>query len=145
VRISPSAQGSSRAVTVYLSVVGQLGLRQGLFAQGLIRTGRDAVMAVPLSAVRVDQPQPYVQTFDVATQRIVHQRVVLGARGESADSPGLQWVGVQGLSAGAQVLQGSVGTVRSGTPARLASAGDAKGDAPTPAAPAALRNSEAVR
>ncbi len=125
VRISPSAQGASRAVTIYLSVASQAGLRQGLFAQGQIGTEQQSVAALPVAAVRVDQPQPYVQAFDAAAQRIEHMRVTLGVRGESPDAPGVQWVAVQGLAAGAQVLQGSVGTVRSGTPARLGKAADA--------------------
>ena len=61
-RINPSVQAASRSVLVYLRVPASAGMRQGLFAQGEIVTGRLNALAVPLSAVRNDKPQPYIQT-----------------------------------------------------------------------------------
>ncbi len=110
VRINPSAVAGSRAVLVYLAVQPSAGLRQGLFAQGLLATGSAKVPALPLTAVRTDAPQPYVQW--VRDGKVVHQPVELGARGEHN---GETFVAVRGVPESAQVLAGSVGTVRAGT------------------------------
>ena len=123
-RINPSAQAGSRSVLVYLSVAPQPGLRQGLFAQGQLATGQQQALAVPLNAVRIDKPLPYVQR--VADGRIAHQSVQLGARGEIA---GETWVAAQGVPEGAQVLRGTAGALREGTQVKLLT--------PTPAASAA--------
>ena len=128
VRINPSTVAGSRAVLVYLSVATRPGLRQGLFAQGNLATGRVNALAVPLDAVRTDKPQPYVQL--VARGQVLHQTVSLGASGESQ---GLTMVEVKGLSAGAEVLQGSVGALREGTLVKPAK--------PAPATPPAAGNS----
>lgn len=110
VRINPSAVPGSRAVLVYLAVQPSAGLRQGLFVQGLLATGSAKVPALPLTAVRTDAPQPYVQW--VRDGKVVHQPVELGARGEHN---GETYVAVRGVPESAQVLAGSVGTVRAGT------------------------------
>jgi len=123
-RINPSAQAGSRSVLVYLRVAAQPGLRQGLFAQGQLATGQQQALAVPLNAVRIDKPLPYVQR--VADGRIAHQSVQLGARGEIA---GETWVAAQGVPEGAQVLRGTAGALREGTQVKLLT--------PTPAASAA--------
>ena len=115
VRINPSAQAGSRSVLVYLRVATQPGLRQGLFARGRLATGQQRALAVPLGAVRVDKPGPYVQVLE--GDRIVHRAVEPGARGEVDGEP---WVAVQGLTEGARVLRASAGALREGTLARLA-------------------------
>ena len=117
VRINPSALAGSRAVIAYLAVEPTPGLRQGMFAQGVLGTGRLQTLAVPLSAVRTDKPQPYVQLVD--KQQVRHQTVELGARGE-IDAQVM--VAVKGVSEGAKVVSGSVGTLRDGTPIQLTSA-----------------------
>ena len=109
-RINPSAVAGSRSVLAYLALSSGTGLRQGLFAQGTLATGTLKALAVPLSAVRTDKPQPYVQL--VVNQQVVHQTVVPGARGEF---DGQTMIAVQGLTEGAEVLQGRVGAVRAGT------------------------------
>ena len=81
VRINPSVVAGSRSVLVYLAIAPVPGLRQGLFAQGMLQTGTTQAPSVPLSAVRTDKPGPYVQLLD--NNRIVHRPVELGARGES--------------------------------------------------------------
>lgn len=110
VRINPSAVAGSRSVLTYLALDSSTGLRQGLFAQGTLGTGTLKTLALPLSAVRTDKPQPYVQT--VVNQQVVHQNVVPGAKGEWE---GQSMVAVQGLADDALVLQGRVGPVRAGT------------------------------
>lgn len=110
VRVNPSAVAGSRAVLVYLAVEAAPGLRQGLFAQGTIGTERLQTLAVPLTAVRTDKPQPYVQL--VSRQQVVHQTVEVGARGEV---DGQTMVAIQGVPEGATVLVGAVGTLRDGS------------------------------
>ncbi|MBI2750921.1 MAG: efflux RND transporter periplasmic adaptor subunit [Burkholderiales bacterium] len=115
VRINPSAVAGSRAVLAYLAVEPSPGLRQGLFAQGSLQTGLTRTLAVPLATVRTDKPAPYVQVVDKG--QVLHQSVTLGARGER---DGQAMVAVQGVAEGATVLVGSVGTLRAGTPVKLA-------------------------
>ena len=122
VRINPSAVAGSRAVIAYLAVDSAPGLRQGLFAQGTLGTGRLQTLAVPLNAVRTDKPQPYVQLVD--KQQVRHQTVELGARGE-IDAQVM--VAVKGVSEGAKVVSGSVGALRDGTPVKFTSAPAASG------------------
>lgn len=113
-RISPAAQAGSRSVMVYLGVTGDEGLRQGLFAEGSLGTRSIQALAVPLSSVRTDKPQPYVQVLQ--DEQVRHVGVTLGARGQAA---GTEWVAVNGLPAGSVVLAGAVGPLREGTPVRL--------------------------
>jgi RND family efflux transporter MFP subunit len=109
-RINPSAQAGSRGVTVYLQVPAVPGLRQGLFAQGVLVTGRTHSLAVPLQAVRTDRPAPYVQVVD--GDRVRHKPVQPGAR---AERDGKVLVAVTGLDDGAVVILGHVGALREGT------------------------------
>ena len=146
VRINPSAQAGSRSVAVYLRVqdapananatvnvnvnagVAQGAtpiVRPGLYLQGRIVTGQTEQLAVPLTAVRTDQPQPYVQLLqpagesdaDKALLRVQHRPVTLGS--QSAQD-GATWIAVSsGLQAGDRVLAGSVGGLRAGTAVQL--------------------------
>ncbi len=118
VRINPSAVAGSRAVLVYLAVAGTPGLRQGLFAQGTLGTGRLQTLALPLSAVRTDKPQPYVQVL--SNNKVAHQTVETGARGEIG---GQSLVAVNGLNAGTAVIAGSVGALREGSSVKILPAG----------------------
>lgn len=115
VRINPSAVAGSRAVLAYLSIESNPGLRQGLFAQGTLATGAMRALAVPLSAVRTDKPQPYVQWIN--KDRVEQQTVELGARGEFN---GQTMVAVKGIAEDAIALKGAVGTLLAGTPVKLA-------------------------
>ena len=113
-RINPSAQTGSRSVLVYLGIDNPTGLRQGLFAQGVLGTSRIALLAVPLSAVRTDKPAPYVQI--VENNQVVHKPVELGQRGtDPKDNDGQTLVAVKGLPDGASVISGNLGTLREGT------------------------------
>ena len=113
-RINPSAQAASRSVLVYLGLAGHEGLRQGLFAEGLLGTRTAQALAVPLSSVRTDKPQPYVQVVD--GERVRHVSVQTGTRTEKTNqNVTLTWVEVDGLSEGTQVLMASAGAVREGT------------------------------
>jgi RND family efflux transporter MFP subunit len=110
VRINPSAVAGSRSVLAYLSLDTTEGLRQGLFAQGSIAIGVSRALAVPVSTIRTDKPLPYVQW--VQDNKVAHQTVTLGERGEA---DGVPMVAVTGLTEGSQVLSGAVGALRAGT------------------------------
>jgi RND family efflux transporter MFP subunit len=113
-RINPAAQAASRSVLVYLGLNGQEGLRQGLFAQGLMGTRTVQALAVPLSSVRTDKPLPYVQVLE--GDQIKHVPVETGMRSEKTENNlTLTWVEVKGLAEGATVLMASTGAVREGT------------------------------
>jgi RND family efflux transporter MFP subunit len=114
-RINPSAQAGTRSILAYLAVEPQPALRQGLFVRGSIELDRKRALAIPLSAVRTDQAQPYVLL--VKAGQAVVTPVKLGVRGSVA---GDAWVEIaSGLSEGAVVLAGSTGIVRDGTPLHL--------------------------
>lgn len=120
VRINPSTQSGTRSVMVYLAIANAAGLRQGLFARGTIELERKPALLLPESAVRIDQNEPYVLVVDAATLR---QRAVgIGSRGEADLGSGLEPVLElsSGVTESEQVLRGSVGLVRSGTPVRIA-------------------------
>ncbi|MDD2882049.1 MAG: efflux RND transporter periplasmic adaptor subunit [Rhodoferax sp.] len=110
VRINPSAVVGSRAVLVYLALAPSTNLRHGLFAQGELNIGNVKALALPLSAVRTDKPQPYVQL--ISQKQVQHVNVTLGARGELA---GVAMVAVTGVPEGSVVIDGAVGSLRAGT------------------------------
>ncbi|CAN5504242.1 efflux RND transporter periplasmic adaptor subunit [soil metagenome] len=119
VRINPSTQAGTRAVMVYLALQDQPGLRQGLFAKGSIDLQRKNALAVPVSAVRVDQAQPYVAM--VQEGKVVQRTVALGVRGDAMFDGRLESAVevVSGATDGSMVLRGTAGQVRDGTPVKL--------------------------
>ncbi len=133
VRINPSTQTGTRAVMVYLALLPQARLRQGLFARGTIELQRKTAIAVPVSAVRVDQARPYVLAIDAG--KIVQHTVELGARGEALFDGHLEAAVeiVSGAADGATLLRGNAGVVRDGTPVRTASAAASTAPAASPA------------
>jgi RND family efflux transporter MFP subunit len=130
VRINPSTQAGTRAVMVYLALQPQPGLRQGLFGRGSIELQRKATLVVPLSAVRVDQAQPYV--LAVAGGKVEQRAVTLGARGDAViDGSVDSAVEVtSGIAEGTLLLRGTVGALRDGAAVRVAAQAMAP---PTPA------------
>jgi RND family efflux transporter MFP subunit len=120
-RINPSATVGSRAVQVYLSLTSVQSLRQGLFVEGILATGTLRTLAVPLSAVRTDKPQPYVQML--VQNQVKHQNIQASVRG---DADGKTWVSVTGLPEGAMILDGSIGTLSQGTQVKIAAATQGK-------------------
>jgi RND family efflux transporter MFP subunit len=129
-RINPSAQTGSRSVVVYLGIQGREGLRQGLFAQGSLGTQSLQVLAVPVSSVRTDKPQPYVQV--VQEGKVAHITVRTGERSEGERQ---NLVAVAGVSEGQQVLSGSVGALREGVLVKFTA----------PASPAAAPNAVSTK
>ncbi|MFM8610225.1 MAG: efflux RND transporter periplasmic adaptor subunit [Burkholderiaceae bacterium] len=125
-RINPSLQAGSRSVLVYLTLPPAEGLSQGLFAQGMLDTARASVLAVPLSSLRTDKPQPYVQVVTELNGQwqVAHRTVQPATRGReaAADADATVWVEAQGLREGERVLRGSVGALREGTLVKLPAA-----------------------
>lgn len=121
VRINPSAQAGSRTVPVYLRVdqaPGATPLRQGLFVQGTLETGRADVLAVPLDAVRTDKPVSYLQMLKDG--RVAYAEVKTGRR---AVVDGQTLVAVEGIAEGTVVIAGRIGQLREGTSLAVTSAG----------------------
>jgi membrane fusion protein (multidrug efflux system) len=118
VRINPSVQAGSRSVLVYLRLPAVAGMRQGLFAQGEIVTGQLQALAVPLSAVRNDKPQPYIQVIQGG--KIAHVPVSLGRQGQHQGENMLVIDGVAAAPVGTQLLRVQAGLIREGTEVKLA-------------------------
>ena len=133
-RINPSTQPGTRALLVYLEVQSHPGLRQGMFARGRIAIESRTALAVPLSAVRIDQAQPYLLAVEPAagdTARVVQLAVSLGMRGEHE---GTDYVEITaGAREGARVLAERAGAIRPGTPVTLADTAPAAAPATAPA------------
>jgi len=124
-RINPSAQSGTRTVMAYLEVAPHPALRQGLFARGNVELTVRRALVVPAGAVRFDQTRPYVLALEGG--RAVEHQVTLGQRGD-AELGGQREAAIEitdGLAAGTQVLRGTVGSLRAGTPLRLAGAAPA--------------------
>lgn len=117
-RINPSVQAGSRSVLVYLRMPAAAGMRQGLFAQGEIVTGQLQALAVPLSAVRNDKPQPYIQVIQGG--KVAHVPVTLGRQGQRDGEPMLVIDGVAAAPVGTQLLRVQAGLIREGTEVKLA-------------------------
>jgi len=137
VRINPSTQAGTRAVMVYLSLAPHPNLRQGLFATGAIDLESRRVLAVPTSAVRVDQAQPYV--LAVVGDHIELRKVTLGVRGElridGRVESAVELTG--GVNEGTVLLRGAAGAVRDGTKVRVAASATSGAAAATPGTPVA--------
>ncbi|MDZ7863844.1 efflux RND transporter periplasmic adaptor subunit [Acidovorax sp.] len=119
-RINPSAQAGSRTVPVYLAIAQNRSaptLRQGLFVQGLLDTGRADVLTVPLDAVRTDKPAPYIQA--VQGGKVAYLPVKTGAR---AAVDGQTLVAIEGAPEGTVVVSGRMGQLREGTAVTTAAA-----------------------
>lgn len=120
VRINPSATAGARTVAAYLALAPHPGLRHGLFARGSVELGQTTALAIPLSAVRNDQAQPYaIRLRDSRAERRV---LALGAQGRpvQAAASGGDWVEVRsGLDAGDRVLAASAGLVAEGVRLKL--------------------------
>jgi RND family efflux transporter MFP subunit len=111
-RINPSTQGASRTIGVYLQLDKAQGLRNGMFMQGQIVTQSIAgALSIPLSAVRLDKPQPYV--FVVQNNVIAAIDVGLGARSAKGGETTVEVL--KGLTDGMRVVRGNIGGLALGT------------------------------
>lgn len=135
-RINPSTQSGTRAVLVYLALKPQPGLRQGLFARGNIDMQRKTALAVPVSAVRIDQAQPYV--LAVQNGKVALRSVGLGLRGEATLNGRIDSVVelTSGAQAGDTVLRATAGAVRDGALVKLPGAAVSAVSLAAPSTPA---------
>ena len=119
VRINPSAQTGTRAVTAYLRLEpdanAAAGLRQGLFARGSVRLQQRQALVVPASSLRLDQALPYLLVVEGGAAQA--RNVKTGGRGEVLiDGRAESAVEItDGVLEGALVLRGTVGNLRPGT------------------------------
>ena len=134
VRINPSTQAGTRAVLVYLRLDPRPNLRQGLFLTGAIDLSTTSALTVPLSAVRVDQAQPYV--LAVVGDRVERRKVTLGQRGELPIDGRIESVVElsSGVSDGTVLLRGSAGALRDGTQVRVLGSAASAASAPASSA-----------
>ncbi len=116
-RINPSVQAGSRSVLVYLRLSAVPGMRQGLFARGEIVAGTVEAPVVPVSAIRNDRPEPYVQLLREGT--VKHVTLVPAPSG-SVD--GVPHQAVPMLAEGDTVLAATAGAIRDGTRVEAAAA-----------------------
>jgi membrane fusion protein (multidrug efflux system) len=133
-RINPSVQPGSRSVRIYLRVAAAPGMRQGLFAQGAVVIGRIDAPAVPLSSVRNDKPQPYLQL--VREGKIVHQPISTAQQAQQGSEPMVMLDGVAGVPPGTPVLRVQAGLIREGTAVTLAPSDAVAAPGSAPAFPA---------
>jgi RND family efflux transporter MFP subunit len=124
-RIAPATQGVSRNVMVYIKLAPQAGapLKQGMFAQGLLKIGNAAdQLAVPVNAVRVDEPQPYVWLLSGGAEganKLVKRVVTLGARTQT-DTDTLISIS-SGLANNERILRGGISSIADNTLVSIAS------------------------
>lgn len=116
VRLNPAALAGSRTVATYLAVEPHPSLRHGLFARGWIDIERRQALAIPASAVRIDQAKPYAIVF--AQGRAERRSLQLGNRGMVASQPMVEVLG--GLAECERILAASAGSVPEGTALRVA-------------------------
>ena len=91
------------------------------------------MLAVPLSAVRTDRAQPYVQVVEQVGEQlqVMHKTVTLGARGMDLAQPESEtMVGITGLNQGATVLKSNVGALREGMVVKYTAPASAASSAP---------------
>ena len=114
VRVNAAVQPSTRSVLAYLSLPAN-SARVGEFASGLLTTGQVTGVLVPLEAVRIDQPTPYVQV--VREGLVQHVNVVVQATGQAM---GQRYAAVDGIVSGDTVLAASTGRIAANTAVQLA-------------------------
>ncbi|WP_454752325.1 efflux RND transporter periplasmic adaptor subunit [Cupriavidus necator] len=114
VRINPAVSQGTRSIMVYIRVENSdARLRAGMFARGALVLGeRAGVVAVPVSAVRMEGERAFVYAIDKDT--LAERPVQLGIRDEAS---GLVEI-VSGLDAGAEIVRNNLGTLRSGSQVR---------------------------
>lgn len=117
-RINPGTQAGSRSVLVYIQVANPQGLlRSGMFAEAqLTLASKDNVLALPQSAIHKDSNGAYVYVIEGG--EILRKPVRPGMTGRSDNRDMIEISA--GLVSGEQVIKIDMGSLRSGTAARVA-------------------------
>lgn len=120
-RINPTAAAATRAVSVYVALETQAGLRHGLFAQGDIHTDQLTAIALPRTLIRSEGGRQFVQV--VRDGKVSRQTIQTGRNAIASDESAPRDVLVivpTGLQAGDRVLKDNVGLLAEGTPVHMA-------------------------
>jgi len=117
-RINPGTQAGARSVLVYIQVANPQGLlRSGMFAEAqLTLASKDNVLALPQSAIHKDSNGAYVYVIEGG--EILRKPVRPGMTGRSDNRDMIEISA--GLVSGEQVIKIDMGSLRSGTAARVA-------------------------
>jgi len=120
VRINPMAQASSRAVAVYIQVPNpDSHLKVGMFAEALLTLNqRRGILAVPTTALRKEGGANFV--YAIEDGKIARKPVGIGAEGLSGNQMYTEIL--SGLSFGAEMIASNMGSLKTGTAARVAPA-----------------------
>lgn len=120
VRINPMAQASSRAVAVYIQVPNpDSHLKVGMFAEALLTLNqRRGILAVPTTALRKEGGANFV--YAIEDGKIARKPVSMAAEGLSGNQVYTEIL--SGLSYGAEVIASNMGSLKTGTAARVAPA-----------------------
>ncbi|WP_245549214.1 efflux RND transporter periplasmic adaptor subunit [Noviherbaspirillum massiliense] len=118
VRINPSTQSGSRSILTYVQIANPQGLlRAGMFGEAQLTIARKAgVLTVPQSAIQSDAGQTYV--YAIENGKLLQKPVELGMRGDDGGGNAVEIL--KGLESGAQIVRNNLGTLRTGTPIRIA-------------------------
>ena len=117
-RIAPQAAAGSRSIMVYIDLPNaDSALKGGMFAKGLLTLSRsDAVLAVPISALREERGETVVYSIEDA--RLARVAVKVGVRNEEQ-----AWAEVSGaIKAGTQVIRTNLGALVPGVKVRMGGA-----------------------
>lgn len=118
VRINPATQAGSRSIMVYIQIANSDGLlRVGMFGEAQLTTAKKSgVLAVPASAVQTNGGNTFVYAIENA--RLVQKPVTLGMKGNNGEGGAVEIL--SGLNADTQIVKTNLGTLRSGTPVKVA-------------------------
>ena len=118
-RINPQSQAGSRSIIVYVEVLNPDGaLKGGMFAKGgLTLTRRDAVTAVPISALREERGETVV--YAIENNRLARIPVKTGARNEDEAWAEITASDNARVKPGIRVVKSNLGILNSGVEVKV--------------------------
>ena len=135
-RINPQSQAGSRSIIVYVEVLNPDGaLKGGMFAKGgLTLTRRDAVTAVPISALREERGETVV--YAIENNRLARIPVKTGTRNEDEAWAEITASDNARIKPGIKVVKSNLGALNSGVEVKVTDGRSAPAAVPVAAAPA---------